>query len=87
MNDTKSNGNSMYNIVLPQTQLEKYKYWEILRDIKKDFEHHHGSDLKLFKRYMKEHFGIVIELVDENIGPDYKVIDESKYVLFLLKYN
>lgn len=67
-------------------RLEKYKYWGILKDIKKDFDSQHGGDLNLFKRYMKEHFGLLIDVADGNIGPTYRVTDDAKYTLFVLKY-
>jgi hypothetical protein len=76
----------VYDQYPEKIRLEKYKYWGILKDIKKDFDSQHGGDLKLFKRYMREHFGISIDIDDGNIGPYYKVTDDGKYTLFLLKY-
>jgi len=67
-------------------RLEKYKYWGILKDIKKEFDSQHKGDLNLFRRYMKEHFGLLIDIENGNIGPTYRVTDDGKYTLFILKY-
>jgi hypothetical protein len=36
---------------------------------------------------MEEHYGIKLNLVDGNITDGYRIVDEKKYLVFLLKFT
>ena len=41
----------------------------------------------MFEDYMEEHYGIKLNLVDGNITDGYRIVDEKKYLIFLLKFT
>jgi hypothetical protein len=46
-----------------------------------------GQGFLTFYDYVKEYYGIKLHEVEANLSPEYEVIDEKKYTVFLLKFN
>ena len=66
----------------------RWKYWAALKKIQKEY-HATGKDFTPhnFQDYMEEHYGIQLNLVDGNITDGYQIVDEKKYLVFLLKFQ
>jgi hypothetical protein len=72
----------------------KYRFWIGLRSVRNDYLMS-LSDISAenptvinngFYNHMQKVYGIKLDIVDGNIGPDYEVIDEKKYMLYQIKY-
>lgn len=66
-------------------------YWEKLRKARADYfnetvEHKH-PDLGGFRYWMERRWGVAIEIIDGNVGSEYVVKDEHKFLLFQMKYT
>ena len=71
---------------------KRWDYWSALKQIRKEYM----ADLKSldgqfdafdFEDYIEANYGIKMNIVDGNITDGYKVMDEKKYLIFLLKYQ
>mgnify|MGYP003351361080 CR=1 FL=1 len=79
---------------LQEQRKKRNQYWSMLRRARADFiklteqasvEYDLGEDA--FYYYLKQNFGLQVELIDGNIAGEGRVVDEKKYLLFLLKYG
>lgn len=70
------------------------KYWAMLRKANADYlklteqasiEYELGQGA--FYYYLQQNYGLKVELIDGKIAGDYHVVDEQKYLLFVLKYG
>lgn len=71
---------------------KRWDYWAALKQIRKEYMDDMKSldgqfDAFDFEDYIEANYGIKMNLVDGNITDGYKVIDEKKYLMFLLKYQ
>lgn len=71
---------------------KRWDYWAALKLIRKEYM----ADLKSldgqfdafdFEDYIEANYGIKMNIVDGNITDGYKIMDEKKYLIFLLKYQ
>jgi hypothetical protein len=71
---------------------KRWDYWAALKQIRKEYM----ADLKSldgqfdaydFEDYIEANYGIRMMIVDGNITDGYKIMDEKKYIIFLLKYQ
>jgi hypothetical protein len=68
-------------------KMKRYNYWASLRDAAKECQAKTGSTDKL-SDYLLENYGLKMNLTPgEFITGEYDVIDESKYLIFLLKFK
>ena len=68
---------------------KRNNYWDMLRRAQKDYtENECDGNITFggFRYWMERRWGLAIELVDGNISAGYNVTDESKYLLFQMKY-
>lgn len=70
---------------------KRMRYWSALKTAHTDYEQNenHGyyePTLTGFRHWMESRWGVRVEIVDGNIGSNFTVVDEPKYVLFTLKY-
>ena len=70
---------------------KRNEYWVMLRKARLDFQADECSNssehsIGAFRYWMERRWGLAIELVDGNISAGYNIIDESKYLLFQMKY-
>jgi len=74
-----------------ENRVRRYEYWNRLKKAYADYEYNHNgdvyeTDLSSFDRWMQQHWGIAITIVDSCLGSTYQIVDEKKYTLFMLKY-
>ena len=70
----------------------RWDYWAALKLIRKEYMQDISDlggqfDAYDFEDYIEENYGIKMQIVDGNITDGYKVMDEKKYLIFLLKYQ
>ena len=70
------------------------RYWSMLRRAKLDYlqlTDQESTEYDIldgaFYYYLQQNFGLQIELIDGNIAGEYNIVNEKKYLLFLLKYG
>jgi hypothetical protein len=69
---------------------KRWDYWAALKVIRKEYMEDKSSgefDAYDFEDYIEANYGIKMNIVDGNITDGYKVMDEKKYLIFLLKYQ
>lgn len=67
---------------------DKYNYWMRIRRANRDFTKESGiHSLPPFIQWMKDQWGIEINYEMGSYTAFYTVLDEQKYILFLLKYK
>jgi hypothetical protein len=71
---------------------KRWDYWSALKLVRKEYM----ADLKAlngqfdafdFEDYIEENYGIKMNIVNGNITDGYKIMDEKKYLIFLLKFQ
>ena len=66
----------------------RWTYWGALKKIRQEYQATGEEfDAYNFKGYMEEQYGIKLNLVDGNITDGYRIVDEKKYLVFLLKFT
>ena len=70
----------------------RWNYWEALKKIRKEYMEDVAGlngqfDAFDFEDYIEENYGIKMNIVDGNITDGYRIMDEKKYLIFLLKYQ
>lgn len=69
---------------------KRWDYWKALKNIRIEYLEDTASgefDAFEFEDYIEENYGIKMNIVDGNITDGYKIMDEKKYLIFLLKYQ
>ncbi len=70
----------------------RWNYWAALKQIRREYM----ADMKAldgqfdafdFEDYIEANYGIKMQIVNGNITDGYKVMDEKKYLIFLLKFQ
>ena len=73
---------------------KRNRYWSMLRRARQDWlrlteqaaiEYDLGESA--FYYYLQQNYGLKVELIDGKIAGDYTVVDDKKYMIFLLKYG
>ena len=78
-----------------QLDVEKRNaYWKALSSARKEFDQlpHHtkpywNAESGIFKMWLHDTYGIEMHYEGANISGKFKVIDEQKYTIFLLKHG
>lgn len=68
----------------------RWDYWSALKKIRKEYMEDTANgefDAFDFEDYIEANYGIKMNIVNGNITDGYKVMDEKKYIIFLLKYQ
>jgi hypothetical protein len=68
----------------------RWNYWAALKQIRKEYMQDAATiefDAFDFEDYIEANYGIKMQIVNGNITDGYKVVDEKKYLIFLLKYQ
>jgi hypothetical protein len=68
----------------------RWDYWAALKQIRKEYMQDAATiefDAFDFEDYIEANYGIKMQIVNGNITDGYKVVDEKKYLIFLLKYQ
>jgi hypothetical protein len=77
-----------------ERKTKRYRYWSMLRNAKDEFVRvteqesiDYTTDPGAFYHYVKHHYGLQVETMDSRITSEYAVVDEKKYLLFLMKFG
>jgi hypothetical protein len=66
----------------------RWKYWNLLKLVRKEFmEDKTQFDAYDFETYIENKYGIKMNMVNGNITDGYQIVDEQKYLIFLLRFQ
>jgi hypothetical protein len=74
----------------PQVHFRKnrWKYWNLLKLVRKEFMVDRKEfDAYDFESYIQSKYGIKMNMLDGNITDGYEIVDEQKYLIFLLRFQ
>ena len=74
----------------PQIHFRKnrWKYWNLLKLVRTEFmEGRKEFDAYDFESYIQGKYGIKMNMLDGNITDGYEIVDEHKYLIFLLRFQ
>lgn len=70
-----------------EQRINRWKYWAALKLVRHEYmESKKDFDAYEFEEYLEKHYGIRMNLVSGNITDGYQVVDEKKFLIFLLKF-
>jgi hypothetical protein len=77
---------------LIEQRRNRWNYWEALKKVRReymlDIEQLGGQfDAFDFEDYLVENYGLKMNIVNGNITDGYEIVDEKKYLIFLLKFQ
>lgn len=66
--------------------------WQRIVSVKKEYDELAnavpvGQGFLTFYDYVKEYYGIKMQMDGDHLSPSYEVVNEQKYTVFLLKFN
>jgi hypothetical protein len=79
---------------LQEQRKKRDQYWKMLYNARQEFlklieqaclEYEMGQDA--FYYYLRQNYGLQVETVDGKITGEYVVVDEKKYLIFLMKFG
>ena len=66
----------------------RWNYWEALKKVRKEYMSQNNEfDAYDFEDYLTGQYGLKMNIVDGNITDGYEIVDEKKYLIFLLKFQ
>jgi len=66
----------------------RWNYWEALKKVRKEYMAQNKEfDAYDFEDYLMGQYGIRMNIVNGNITDGYEIVDEKKYLIFLLKFQ
>jgi hypothetical protein len=66
----------------------RWNYWEALKKVRKEYmEQNREFDAYDFEDYLIGQYGLRMNIVNGNITDGYEIVDEKKYLIFLLKFQ
>lgn len=70
-------------------RLSRWKYWQNLKNLKLEFyEETHSRDHREYITWLENKYGFrPIETNEGMMTDDYKVIDEKKFIVYILKHG
>lgn len=79
---------------LQEQRKKRDRYWAMLRSARIEYfklmeqaAPEYDADEGAFFYYIKENYGLQVELIDGKIAGEYAVVDEKKYLMFLIKFG
>lgn len=67
---------------------KRWQYWEALKEVRKEYMVNKSKfDAYEFEDFLLDNYGLKMNIVNNNITDGYEIIDQKKYVLFLLKFR
>lgn len=71
---------------------KRWDYWSALKLVRKEYMETLDAlqgqfDAYDFEDYLEANYGLKMNIVDGNITDGYKIMDETKYTFFLLKFQ
>jgi hypothetical protein len=66
----------------------RWNYWEALKKVRKEYMGQNREfDAYDFEDYLIGQYGVKMNIVNGNITDGYEIVDEKKYLIFLLKFQ
>ena len=66
----------------------RWNYWEALKQVRKEYMLQNKEfDAYDFEDYLVGQYGLKMNIVNGNITDGYEIVDEKKYLIFLLKFQ
>jgi hypothetical protein len=66
----------------------RWNYWEALKKVRKEYMAQNKEfDAYDFEDYLTGKYGLKMNIVNGNITDGYEIVDEKKYLIFLLKFQ
>jgi len=66
----------------------RWNYWEALKKVRKEYMGQNNEfDAYDFEDYLTGQYGIKMNIVNGNITDGYEIVNEKKYLIFLLKFQ
>jgi hypothetical protein len=66
----------------------RWNYWEALKKVRKEYmDQNKEFDAYDFEDYLVGQYGLKMNIVNGNITDGYEIVDEKKYLIFLLKFQ
>jgi hypothetical protein len=66
----------------------RWNYWEALKKVRKEYMAQNKEfDAYDFEDYLIGQYGLRMNIVNGNITDGYEIVDEKKYLIFLLKFQ
>ena len=66
----------------------RWNYWEALKKVRKEYMGQNKEfDAYDFEDYLVGQYGLKMNIVNGNITDGYEIVDEKKYLIFLLKFQ
>ena len=66
----------------------RWDYWAALKLVRKEYmEQNREFDAYDFEDYLIGQYGVKMNIVNGNITDGYEIVDEKKYLIFLLKFQ
>ena len=73
---------------LIEQRRKRWDYWAALKLVRKEYmEQNKDFDAYDFEDYIIGQYGIRMNIVNGNITDGYEIVDEKKYLIFLLKFQ
>ena len=67
---------------------KRWDYWAALKLVRKEYmEQNKEFDAYDFEDYLTGQYGIRMNIINGNITDGYEIVDEKKYLIFLLKFQ
>jgi hypothetical protein len=66
----------------------RWNYWEALKKVRKEYMLQNKEfDAYDFEDYLLGQYGLKMNIVNGNITDGYEIVDEKKYLIFLLRFQ
>ena len=73
---------------LIEQRRNRWNYWEALKKVRKEYMLQNKEfDAYDFEDYLVGQYGLKMNIVNGNITDGYEIVDEKKYLIFLLKFQ
>jgi hypothetical protein len=73
---------------LIEQRRKRWDYWAALKLVRKEYMAQNKEfDAYDFEDYIIGQYGIRMNIVNSNITDGYEIVDEKKYLIFLLKFQ
>jgi len=67
---------------------KRWDYWAALKLVRREYmEQNREFDAYDFEDYLIGQYGLKMNIVNGNITDGYEIVDEKKYLIFLLKFQ
>lgn len=81
-------------VILQAQRNKRDNYWAMLYEARQEFlkltqqaAAEYDTDPGAFYYYLKQNYGLQVETIDGKITGEYAVVNEQKYLLFIMKFS